>query len=116
MALYWLNQEGKIAEDGSPIIYDKEEVKRIARKTIPSIDFSSRTINNIQKLVDLYEKELFPKILASKEELSGSSDDLKNTEFDDEVNDMESNHRRKFFDELKYVSKEKIELPITKYK
>lgn len=115
-ALYWLKQEGKIAEDGSPNIYDKEEVRRITRNTLPSIVFSPKTIKNIQKLVDLYEHELLPSILADKEDQSKSNDDLKETNLDAEVNEIQSNRRRKFFGELKYMSKEKLELPITKYK
>lgn len=115
-ALNWLRNEGKIKENGDPVIYDKEEVKQLTKKNIPSINLSSNTLQKIQNLITLYENELFPNILEDKDKTMGGNNDLEESESLTKEMYVENNKRRSSISKNSYMSKEKVNLPIAKYK
>lgn len=116
IALSWLKNQGKMTAEGAPIIYDNEEVKKLTRKTIPTFSLSPKILNNINKLTELYENELLPTISADKEEHKDSGLDLSETIYDAEGINIGNNRTKKFLGLDKYIAKEEMELPITKYK
>lgn len=116
-ALNWLKTVGKITEHGTPIIYDKQQVNQITKKSIPSIVLSSKTDMNIQKLVKLYEEELLPTILSNNQEHEENNNSSESsTPMISEENNFRSGKKKIFLGMRHYTSKEKIELPISKYK
>lgn len=115
VAMSWLKLQGKMTPDGAPIIYDNEVVKRITRKTIPTFVLNPETLSNIHKLTDLYENELLPTILADKDD-NDNRYGVSDTTFDAEDIKIENNLKPTFLSLDKYLAKEEVDLPISKYK
>lgn len=115
-ALDWLKEENKITEDGAPIIYDKEQVRQITKKTIPSFLLSPKASKNVQQLIEIYENELLPSILSEKEQDNLSDHSLKDSALDVENLNAINTRKRPFLNINTYMSKEKVDLPIAKYK
>lgn len=114
--LNWLKNNEKISEKGALILYNKEEVTQLTKKTIPSIILSRKTMQNINDLMELYENDLSPIINKYKTELCTEKSDKEDETLDTDQNNNESNQRKLFLGMHNYLSKEKVDLPISKYK
>lgn len=113
--LQYLSENGKIASDGSPLIYTKEEVKKISLKTIPQISFDEKVITKMQNIIDIFSSNMSSVI--NKMDYNQHEDehyDVVDKEIDS-INSFLSNPP-KYLGLHRYLAKEKIELPITNYK
>lgn len=115
-ALSWLKSEGRLSENGSPIIYSNKEVKQLTKKVIPSLNLSPKTVQSIEKLLGLYENELSPSVLANIVDKDETIDDSEETVSDADEIIIDNTCKRRFLDMNNYLSKEKVHLPIAQYK
>ncbi|KAG5875068.1 hypothetical protein JTB14_018020 [Gonioctena quinquepunctata] len=114
-ALSWLLKEKKITEQGAPIIYDEQDVKKISKNTCP-ITIDNWTVERMKRIVDVYQNEIEPYI--QNGELIKYSD-VEDNDFD--TNTKENNilgtfKNQKFLGLGKYLVNEELKLPISEYK
>ncbi|CAH1260828.1 unnamed protein product [Diabrotica balteata] len=113
-ALTWLRANNKITAAGSPIIYDKEEVKQLTKSSIPEIQLNKNTLEIMDNIISTYETKMNPFVLKSQET---SSDLLPESLKIAQEHELNPNLvKKKFLGFEKYIAKEKTTLPITPYK
>ncbi|XP_056634981.1 ATP-dependent RNA helicase DHX30-like isoform X1 [Diorhabda sublineata] len=113
-ALTWLRLNNKITTNGAPIIYDKEEVKQLTKGSIPLLNLRQKTLENIDKIINVYEEKMNPHILKCQDSSVIQSKDVLTVAQEHELH-MKS-ITKKFLGFQKYIAKEKHPLPITAYK
>ncbi|VEN38426.1 unnamed protein product [Callosobruchus maculatus] len=118
-ALKWLKKNNKISNEGVPIIYDKEDIKTVSKKVLPELTLDDATIQDMQKIVDIHESKVTQHIIESDQ---NEEDDVDLKEDDGELfaeaGDISFRGvtRMRFLGLGQYSSKEKVDLPIAKYK
>nr|CAI5869381.1 unnamed protein product [Callosobruchus analis] len=118
-ALAWLKKNNKISDEGVPIIYDREEVKMVSKKVLPSLTLDDLTIRNMQKIVDIHESQIMHHINKTCQNEENDVDlNEGQEELLTEVGDVSFRgvKRMRFLGLQQYSSKEKVNLPIAKYK
>ncbi|XP_060518412.1 ATP-dependent RNA helicase DHX30-like [Cylas formicarius] len=109
--LQFLKDEKRITEDGMPIVYSKEDVKRIIRETHEVLDLSN-VLPNMQNIIDIYTERILPRIKDTEvvepeiRKISSTEDNL----------DIAGSHKQRFMGLKEYLSREKVDLPIARYK
>ncbi|CAH1163616.1 unnamed protein product [Phaedon cochleariae] len=116
-ALTWLRQERKITDQGAPLIYDKEEIKQISRKTYPVITLDEKTIEKMKNIIEVHNTNMLPIIESTSSEI-GEGSILGENSVPKEDEDMQLTPVKKqiFLGSERYSSKEKVELPIAAFK
>nr|CAH7761914.1 unnamed protein product [Callosobruchus chinensis] len=117
--LAWLKKNNKISDEGFPIIYNREDIQAVSKKVLPSLTLDNVTIQNMQKIVDIHENKLAQHIIENHQT---QENDVELREGEGkphtEVGDVSFKGvtRMRFLGLGQYSSKEKVDLPIAKYK
>lgn len=118
-ALTWLKNNNKITKEGLPVIYGKEEVKTIAKKTIPVLSLDKATVNKMQNIVQLHRTHIVPHIIQNRLEKArdtdGSEEESETMQKPEDVN-LRNTRRQRYLGLDRYLAKEKVKLPIAAYK
>ncbi|KAJ8935402.1 hypothetical protein NQ314_012821 [Rhamnusium bicolor] len=119
VALSWLKNNGKINNEGMPIIYEKDEIKKLSRKTFPALSLDKKTVEYMKKIIELHQTQIVPHIIKSKLEIDPNNNSLESesglVEEPADIN-LKSVNRQKYIGLEQYMAKEKIKLPIAPYK
>ncbi|XP_074042224.1 ATP-dependent RNA helicase DHX30 [Leptinotarsa decemlineata] len=113
--LSWLLKEKKITKEGVPILYDENEVKILTKKSYPIVSLDHKTIDKMQRIVGVYEKEISPRISRSQSTGDKNEDDAEDI-FYEELEGESFKQRTKYLGYEKYMAKEKVKLPISDFK
>lgn len=108
-----LKNEGKISEAGQPILYNKEEFKKITKNTYFPLVFNKETEKNLVNICDIYENNL-------KNNLENHESTVE-TEMQHLVDEENFSHkysldRQRWGSVYNYVAKELVELPINAHR
>ncbi|XP_018577775.1 putative ATP-dependent RNA helicase DHX30 [Anoplophora glabripennis] len=118
-ALTWLKSNNKITKEGLPVIYGKEEVKTITKKTVPVLLMDKSTVNKMQNIIQLYCAQIAPHITQNELENARDTDESEDaSETFQETGDvtLRNTRRQRYLGVNKYLAKEKVNLPIAAYK
>nr|XP_023018552.1 putative ATP-dependent RNA helicase DHX30 [Leptinotarsa decemlineata] len=113
--LSWLLKEKKITKEGVPILYDENEVKILTKKSCPIVSLDHKTIDKMQRIVGVYEKQISPRISRSQSTGDENEDDAEDI-FYEELEGESFKQRTKYLGYEKYMAKEKVKLPISDFK
>lgn len=118
-ALAWLRENHKITQEGLPVIYNKEEIKAVTKKSLPVLTLDKSIIDKMKNIIQLHHSEIVPHIIKNKlekaekgEESEGELETI--TELKKEK--LAVARRQKYLGLDTYLAKEKVELPIARYK
>ncbi|CAH2001439.1 unnamed protein product [Acanthoscelides obtectus] len=118
-ALAWLKKNNKISSQGSPMIYDEEEVKVATKKVLPKLTLDDETIGDMQKIVNIHQSKMIEHIMDGREM---GENDVKVEEGEDgplaEAGEVSFRgvKEMRYLGLDQYKTKEKVKLPIAKYK
>lgn len=118
-ALTWLKGNNKITKEGLPVIYGKEEVKTITKKTVPVLSLEKSAINKMQNIIQLHRTQIVPHIIQNKLEKaqdSNESEEESTTIQEPEDVNLRNPRRQRYLGLDRYLAKEKVKLPIAAYK
>ena len=120
--LAWLNSIKRLDNDGSPIVYNQDESKQFRNKFEIRLNLSEHSKNQFQNVFSLYEsvKDDLENELVELKSVKASDEFPTVVSYDDWIvpDDNENVNDKLSMDELLklYSAKEKVQLPISKFK